>query len=117
MAVGGDRLISASAVIADAPAGKVERYGVEPGLYHLATRQGSRVCAYSAIPETNFKHNLPLTFCASILTGLGISGISAELELGDDAMATADLEAQTNAILNTVEQVLRESQTRGGWGR
>ena len=54
---------------------------MEPGLYHLATRQGRRVC---------------------------ISGISAELELGDAAMETADLEAQTNAVLCTVEQALRE---------
>lgn len=80
------RLISASLEVAPASCGEPLRYTLEPGLYHLATAtrqvQGQSARAY-------------------------LSGISAELELGDELMATADLEMQTNAVLDTVEQQLR----------
>eukprot|EP01043_Picozoa_sp_COSAG02_P024755 COSAG02_NODE_1365_length_13037_cov_4.315659_1_plen_616_part_00 len=80
-------LISANLEVAPVSLGQLARYTLEPGLYHLATVtpqiDGQRARVY-------------------------LSGISAEMELGDDVMTTADLEVQTNAVLDTVEQLLQD---------
>lgn len=85
---GRERLISASVEVSPASHGELERHVLQPGLYHLATAtrhvQGQQQ------------------------TRVFVSGISAELELGDDVMPTADLEVQTNAVLDTVERVLQD---------
>ena len=76
------QLISANLEVAPASFGEPDRYTLEPGMYHLATAtrqvQGQGAHVY-------------------------LSGISAELELGAELIKTADLEMQTNAVLDTVE--------------
>ena len=87
--VGGkqEQLISASAEVAPTADGEPERHEPEPGLYSLAT----------VIRPTPAGHQRAKVF---------VSGISAELALGDDAMPSADIEVQTNAVLDTIEQLL-----------
>lgn len=85
--LGQEQMISASMEVAPASHNHLERHVLEPGLYHLAVviqqEQGQPARVY-------------------------MSGVSAELELGNDMMSTADLEVQTNAVLDRLERLLRD---------